>query len=98
MKPRVMIYTPPPQEYNRESRMMKLIQFYRPSVSRWTLRCAAMAWLVLFGGASSVRPQEQPSPHTLALGQPVVREMRGGEQHTYQVNLSAGQYARIALD
>ena len=43
-------------------------------------------------------PQEQASAYTLVVGQPVAREMRGGEQHTYQVTLSAGQYARIVVE
>lgn len=34
----------------------------------------------------------------LALNQPVAREMRGGEKHTYQVTLSAGQYARVVVE
>ena len=34
----------------------------------------------------------------LLVGQPVAREMRGGEQHTYHVSLSAGQYARVVVD
>jgi CHAT domain-containing protein/Tfp pilus assembly protein PilF len=48
--------------------------------------------------------QEAPpvqSPQNIYImtpGQPVAREMRGGEQHSYGVKLSAGQYMRIALD
>src|SRR5687768_13291729 len=62
-------------------------------------KCIAVAWiLVLSGALNAVRSQEQASPYTLTLGQPVAREMRGGEQHTYQVTLSAGQYARLAVD
>lgn len=90
--------------------MTEKIHFYRSSSSRWALRCAAMAWVLLLsgavnagkshqeGGASPVRPQEQASPYTVAIGQPIEREMRGGEQHTFQVTLSAGEYVRIALD
>ena len=43
-------------------------------------------------------PQEQANAYTLTVGQPVAREMRGGEQHTYQLTLSAGQYARVAME
>ena len=42
--------------------------------------------------------QEQRSAHSLAVEQPVAREMRGGEEHTYQVMLSAGQYARVVVE
>ena len=73
---------------------MEIIQFYRSCGSGWILRCAAVACVLLM--TVTVRTQE--AAHTLAVSQPVLREMRGGEQHTYQVMLSAGQYARIALE
>ena len=76
--------------------MTEKIQFYRSSASGWTLRCAAAAAWVLLLSASPVQSQEQS--RTLTIGQPVAREIRGGEQHTYQVNLTAGQHARIVLD
>lgn len=76
---------------------MEIIQFYRSSSSRLSLRCAVVASLLL-SVASPVRPQEQASAYTLTVGPPVVREMRGGDQHTYQVKLSAGQYARVVLE
>ena len=34
----------------------------------------------------------------LIIGQPVVRDMRGGEQHGYQLSLNAGQYVRVVLE
>jgi CHAT domain-containing protein/Tfp pilus assembly protein PilF len=46
---------------------------------------------------AATTPQDAP-PILLTTGQTVAREMRGGEQHTYQVTLNAGQYARIALE
>src|SRR5687767_6816519 len=62
-------------------------------------KCIAVVWLLLLSGLlNTVRSQDQVSPQTLTLGQPVAREMRGGEQHTYQVTLSAGQYARLSVD
>lgn len=76
--------------------MRALIQSSQPAVPRWSLRYAAVASVLLLSVASSVRSQEQAYP--LAVGPPVVREMRGGEQHAYQLTLSAGQYARVALD
>jgi CHAT domain-containing protein len=77
--------------------MMEIMQFHRSSGSRWTLRGAAVASVLLLSMAVA-RMQEQGTASSIAVGPPVVREMRGGEQHTYQVKLSAGQYARIALD
>lgn len=91
--------------------MMEIIQFYRSSNSSWAVRCITVAWLLLLSAAtvnaanshsksegSPVRPQEQASAYTLVVGPPVVREMRGDEQHTYQLSLSAGQYARITVE
>lgn len=75
--------------------MTEVIQSYKSSGSGWTLRYAAVAWFLMLSGASSAEAQE---PVTLAVGQPVVREMRGGEEHSYQINLSAGQHARVVLD
>jgi len=75
-----------------------MIQFYKSSGSGWTLRCVVVAWLLLLSGAVAAGPQEQSSPSPLVVGQPVAREMRGGEQHTYQVSISAGQYARLVVD
>ena len=65
----------------------------------WILRCAVVALLLLLSGAVNVaEAQEQPSAYTIVAGQPVTREMRGGEQHTYQLNLSAGQHARVVVE
>ena len=87
--------------------MTEIIQSFRSSGSRSTLRCAAVAWFLLLSGA--VNPaeshpegglplQEQASAHPLTVGQTVAREIRGGEQHAFHVKLSTGQYARIALE
>ena len=79
--------------------MMEIIQFYRSLGSGWTLRCAAVAWLLLSVVVRSASPaQEEASAYTLVVGQPVAREMRGGEQHTFRLTLSAGQYARVAVE
>ena len=78
--------------------MTAVIQSYRSSGSfGWTLRCAAVALFSLLSGAFSVAAQEQASA-ILTPEQSVAREMRGGEQHTYQVKLNAGQYARVVLE
>ena len=72
------------------------------------LGAGAVVWLLLLSGTltaanvqeksnvASVSNQEQAI--TLAAGRPIAREMRGGEEHTYQLSLAAGQYARVVLD
>jgi CHAT domain-containing protein len=39
----------------------------------------------------------QGDVQTLAVGQPVTREMAGGESHAYQIQLDAGRYARLVV-
>lgn len=81
--------------------MTEVIQSYKSSGSGWALRCAVVASILLLSSESSVLAQEQanPTPLTaLTVAQPVSREMRGGEEHSYQVTLSAGQYARVVLE
>jgi hypothetical protein len=60
------------------------------------IRCVVVASLLMVSSAMSVRAQE--SVYSLSVGPPVMREMRGGEQHAFQVKLDAGQYARIAVE
>jgi len=55
-------------------------------------------WLLLLSVNAGQSQQDQPSAYPLAIGQPVAREMRGGEQQTFQVTLSAGQYVRVVLE
>ena len=74
--------------------MNEIIQFYRSSNSGRGLRCVVAAWLLLL----SVNAAKSQEEHVLVVGQPVVREMRGSEQHTYQVRLSAGQHARVVVE
>lgn len=74
--------------------MSEKIQSHKSFGSGRALRCAVA--LSLLSGIASARPQEQPI--SLVVGQPVVREMRGGERHTYQVTLSAGEHARVVVD
>lgn len=71
-----------------------------------TGRCTGIVvWLVLLMGTVSAATshfesdvQEKPSVVNLGAGQPIVREMRGGEEHTYRVTLSAGQHARVVVE
>src|SRR5687768_11814505 len=78
--------------------MMEISQFYRSFDPGWAVRCVAIAWLLMLCGDLNAAKSQQENAHPLAVGQPVAREMRGGEQHTYQVSLSAGQYARVELE
>ncbi|HEU4507320.1 MAG TPA: CHAT domain-containing protein [Pyrinomonadaceae bacterium] len=75
--------------------MTETIQIYKSS---GFLRCAVVAGFLLLSATLNVvaKPQEQASP--LTVGQTVAREMRGGERHTFEVKLSAGQYARVAIE
>jgi CHAT domain-containing protein len=52
--------------------------------------------LLLIATAVSAHTQEQAI--SLAVGQPVAREMRGGEKHAYQVTLTAGQHVRAVVE
>jgi len=76
--------------------MTEMNQSYKACDSGWVLRCVGVASLLLLSWAAPV-PAQEPTI-ALTVGQPIAREMRGGEQHTYQVTLNAGQYARIAVE
>lgn len=88
--------------------MAEIIQSKQSSHSGLALRSAAVAWFLLLSVTANavkphqesapVRPQEPPKASPINVGQPVAREMRGGEEHAYQLTLSAGQYARIELE
>ena len=68
-----------------------MTESYKSSGSRWTLRCAVVASFLLLSAAANAQQE-------LIISQPIAREMRGGEQHTYQVKLNAGQYARVVVE
>jgi len=70
-----------------------MIQSYKSSGSGLTLRCAIVASLLLSAAVDIAKAQQE-----LVISQPVTREMRGGEQHTYQVKLNAGQYVRFVAE
>jgi len=74
--------------------MTEIILLYKSSGSGCVLRCAVVAGLLLLSGAVNVAQAQQE----LVVGQPVAREMRGGEEHAYQVTLSAGQYTRVVVE
>lgn len=77
---------------------MEMNQCYKSSAPGLALRCAAVACLLLCSGASPVFAQEQAIAYTVTVGRPVAREIRGGEDHAYQVTLNAGQYARVVVE
>jgi CHAT domain-containing protein/Tfp pilus assembly protein PilF len=43
-------------------------------------------------------PQNPPAITRLELGKPVERELTGGQTHSYQLNLSEGQYANVIVE
>jgi CHAT domain-containing protein/Tfp pilus assembly protein PilF len=78
--------------------MTEINQSFRSSDSGRVLRCVAVAWLLLLSGAVNAAKSQQENTHLVTIGKPVAREIRGGEQHAYQVTLSAGQYARVTVE
>ncbi len=67
-----------------------MIESNKSSGSRWTLRCAVVACLLLLSATANAQQE--------LTTQPIAREMRGGEQHAYQVKLNAGQYVRVVAE
>lgn len=55
------------------------------------LRYLSLCWLWLSCGVIAAGQTPQSSP-TLELNQTVVRELAGGQSHSYQITLNAGQY------
>ncbi len=68
----------------------------RASVAGVLLLCLMSA----SAGTASVRPSQRPSdePVPLAVGTPVERELRGGEEHRYAVRLDVGQYLYAVIE
>src|SRR5436190_2916936 len=55
--------------------------------------------LVLLGFSAFIaQSQVAPTPQNLTPQQTVERQIAGGESHTYQISLAAGQFARFRLD
>ena len=42
--------------------------------------------------------QQTSEVRSLAIGQPIERELKGGQSHSYQVSIAAGQYAYVVAD
>jgi len=54
--------------------------------------------VVLSLSAFSVTAQVEPTPQTLTPDQTIERQIAGGESHTYQITLKAGQFIRVVVD
>jgi hypothetical protein len=39
-----------------------------------------------------------PEPKTLVPGQPLERDIAGGQLHAYQLKLAAGQFMRVVVE
>lgn len=46
----------------------------------------------------AAQAQEQAKVPNIVVGEPVARELRGGEEHVYGLTLKAGEYARITIE
>ena len=55
-------------------------------------------FFVIFSLCLSVSAQVAPDAQTLVPGQPVERQIAGGETHTYRITLHAGQFMRVVLE
>jgi tetratricopeptide (TPR) repeat protein len=57
-----------------------------------------MLFFAIFGLCVTVSAQVAPESHLLVPGQPVERQIAGGQSHTYQITLQAGQFMRVLLE
>src|SRR5436853_3962099 len=48
--------------------------------------------------ANRAASQSNMDTRVLEAGKPIERELAGGEAHTYQLTLAAGQYATVVVD
>ena len=92
----------------RGLRQSSLFRF-RPTQNKYR-SFADHCGLVLFIGMSSVRSVVPREPHPnearqddlqvqpLERDKPIERELAGGQSHTYQLSLDAGQYANLVVD
>src|SRR4051794_5599776 len=72
--------------------MTRVIRFYK-----WRLCGGLVASLLMLSATLNAAKSQQPNDKLLT-GQPIAREMRGGEEHTYEFTLNADQYVRVVLD
>ncbi len=70
------------------------------------LLCWLLLWLLLpsplvqaqTGAVPQAAAQRDAEARSLKLGEPVERELAGGQQHAYQITLSAGQYMNVVVE
>jgi CHAT domain-containing protein/Tfp pilus assembly protein PilF len=75
------------------------------SISLLLVRIQASPDPLLYAGkevkpyADAVRPaQENKQTRQLEPGKPIERELAGGQSHSYQMTLAAGQYVKLVID
>jgi hypothetical protein len=75
------------------------------SISLLLVQTQASTDLLLYPGkearldAAVVIPvQEQQQAQKLEQGNPIERELSGGQSHSYQMTLAAGQYVKLVVD
>src|SRR5215212_1633089 len=57
-----------------------------------------LLWAQKSADTHGVVTRQEPSVSELEPGNPVERELAGGEAHSYRLTLVAGQYARVVVD
>ena len=62
------------------------------------MRRTFILFLLIFGLWLRVSAQNAPEAQTLVPGQPVEREIAGGQSHNYRIALQAGQFMRVVLE
>jgi len=74
-----------------------LISSYRVRFhARRALAC--LLGLLFSGGLVHGAPQGAKDVRWLEEGKPIERELSGGESHSYQLNITTGQYARVIIE
>lgn len=56
----------------------------------------ALFWLALL--SVTISAQTQPVIRPLSVGQPIERELKGDEAHSYSIAVTAGQYLHVVVD
>ena len=62
------------------------------------MRRTFILFVVIFSLCLRVSAQNAPEAQTLVPGQPVEREIAGGQSHNYRIALQAGQFMRVVLE
>ena len=62
------------------------------------LRLLSLVFCLFLAGQNTNAIQVLQHPETLSAGTPIERELKGGETHTYQIQLTVGQFVRFRLE